>query len=184
MNNSVNDPLINRESIILAQAGNYFTNIWEKIVNFLTSYQWKELIFALKTASIIISLIFGFLIVVLLIKVNIGSKVKKVFSPSKPVPAFNKKRIQKKWIKIEKRLKTGAEANFKLAVLEADKIFNDILKDVGYEAEIKISNKDEIKQAGKIKNKIIDDSEFSLTEIEAQKIVDAYKRGLEDLGAI
>lgn len=184
MNNSISNQLTNRESIALAQIRSYFIDSWDKIIIFFTSYQWKELIFALKTASIIICLILGFLIIVLLIKINIKAGIRSSVEGSKKPIFFNKKRISKKWLKTEKRLGTGIEANYKLAVLEADNIFEDVLKNLGYEADIRISNLDEIKQAGKVKNNIIEDSKFNLTESEAQKIVAAYKKGLEDLGAI
>lgn len=184
MNNFQDSSIEQRTLMVLAQAKNSTINLTEKIVALFNSYQWEEIVFGLKTALIIISLILGFLIFVLLIKINIVSRIKGAFSPSKPVVVFNKKKIYKKWAKIEKRLKTGTEANYKLAVLEADKIFDDILKNIGYEAEIKISNMVEIKQAGKVKNKIIEDNSFILSETEAGNIVTAYKKGLEDLGVL
>jgi len=184
MNKAISNPLAERETVALAQVGTFFTDTWNKIADFFTSYQWKELIFALKTASIIISLILGALIVLLLIKINIRTRMKKSISQVKKTVSFNKRRIERKWLKIENKLGSGIEANYKLAILEADKIFNDILKIIGYEAQIRITNMGEIKKAGKVKNNIIEDSQFSINENDARSVVRAYRKGLEDLGVV
>src|SRR4030042_1693057 len=122
MNKAISNPLAEREAVALAQVGTFFTDMWNKIADFFTSYQWKELIFALKTASIIISLILGALIVLLLIKINIKARMKKSIS--------------------------------------------------------------EVKKAGKVKNNIIEDSQFSINENDARSVVRAYRKGLEDLGVV
>jgi uncharacterized protein YpmS len=184
MNKVILNPLAEREAETLAQVGGFFTDTWNKIAIFFTSYQWKEVIFALKTTSIIISLILGILIVLLLIKINIKAKMKKSISRVKKTVSFNKRRIEKRWTKIENKLNSGVGANYKLAILEADKIFNDILKVIGYEAQIRITNMDEIKKAGKVKNNIIEDSQFSIDENDARLMVGAYRRGLEDLEVV
>jgi hypothetical protein len=110
--------------------------------------------------------------------------MKKSISRVKKTVSFNKRRIEKRWTKIENKLNSGVEANYKLAILEADKIFNDILKVIGYEAQIRITNMDEIKKAGKVKNNIIEDSQFSIDENDARLMVGAYRRGLEDLEVV
>jgi mannitol-specific phosphotransferase system IIBC component len=181
----MNESLTQREGIALAQISNFFIDSWHKttvfFTSYFTSYKFKEIIFIAKTVSVIISLILGFLIVVLLIKINFFSKVRSSLSKSKKTLSVNPQKIAKKWSKIEKRIKTGVEANYKLAVLEADEVFSDILKNLGYEAEVRITNMDEIKGLRKIKNNIVEDAGFVLTENEAQRIVDIYRKGLQDL---
>ncbi len=185
MNKSLaSNSLLKIESIVLAQVGDFFPDIWKKVFNFFTSYHYRELIFALKTISLVISLILGVLIVFLLIKMNIKARVRGSISKVKKSISFNKSRITKKWAKIEKKLGSGVEANYKLAILEADKIFNETLKVIGYEAQIRLTNTEEIKKAGKIKNNIIEDSKFDITESDARTMVAVYKKGLEDLDVI
>lgn len=87
-------------------------------------------------------------------------------------------------MKIEKRLKSGQEANCKLAILEADAFYDDNLKAVGYEKEKGLSDIDEIKMAKNVKRRIIDNKQYILTREEAEKSVYAYKKGLQELGAI
>jgi hypothetical protein len=181
----MNDSLAQREGIALAQISNFFTDSWHKMTEFftsyLTSYKFKEIIFTAKTVSVIISLILGSLIVVLLIKINFFSKVRNSLSKSKKTLSVNPQKIAKRWLKIEKRIKTGVEANYKLAILEADDVFSDVLKNFGYEAEIRIANMEEIKGLRKIKNNIVEDASFVLTENEAHKIIDVYRKGLQNL---
>ena len=184
MNKLISNPLADRESIALAQIGNFISDSWEKINVFFTSYRLKEIIFTLKTISIIISLILALLIVILLIRINIKTRMRHSLNRVKKTISFSKRRIEKKWVKIDKKLGSGVEANYKLAILEADKIFNDVLKIIGYEAQIKINNMDEIKKAEKTKNNIVEDSQFSIGENDARETVAIYRRGLEDLGII
>jgi len=184
MNNSTSNPLAQRETVVLAQLGNFFTDVWNKTIAFFSSYRLKEILFITKTVSLIISLILAFLIIVLLIKIKFFSKVRNTLSRTKKTNFINTKKIAKKWSKIEGKIISGVEANYKLAVIEADKIFNDVLKELGYGVQIRITNMEEIKKAGKIKNNIVEDSKFGITENEARAAVAAYKKGLEDLDAI
>lgn len=180
------------EKELLAQAKNFFVDFGGNTVNFFTSYQFKEIIFTIKTVLIIISSIFLLLIIALLVNIAIVSPIKRTlirffsdfFRPFKQKPpplVFNKKKIEKKIKSIDKKLKSGVEANYKLAILEAEKLFDRTLKEIGYGAEKKLENIAEIKEAGKIKKQIIEDKELKLSREEAQSAVEAYKKGLEGL---
>lgn len=87
-------------------------------------------------------------------------------------------------MKIIRRLNSGIEANHKLAILEADRLYDESLKILGYDKEKTLNNLDEIKKAKKIKNHIIDDSNFKLTAENAVYGLIAYKKGLEELGIL
>ena len=90
----------------------------------------------------------------------------------------------KRWAKIGKRFNSGVEANYKLAILEADNFYDESLKILGYEKEKTLSNIEEIKRTKRIKNRIIDDSNFILTRENATDGLIAYKKGLEELGIL
>jgi len=184
MNNSINDSLAQRELESMAQAMNFFRDWWAKILSFFTSYHWKEVIFTAKIISVIISLIFLVLIIMLLIMINVKARIRSSAWQLRESAVFNRKKIEKKWVKIEKKLNTGLEENYKLAVLEADKIFDDILKNLGYEAEVRITNMREINNVRKIKDSIIEDTDFKLEEKNAREILAVYRGGLEDLGVM
>jgi hypothetical protein len=94
------------------------------------------------------------------------------------------KKNQKRWLKIEKKLNSGQEANYKLAILEADALYDEYLKILGHEKENGLSNINEIKMAKGVRKKIVDDNQYVLTREEAEKSVYAYKKGLGELGVL
>lgn len=169
----------------LNQAAVFFADLWQKIIDFFGSYKWQEIVFVVKFIFIIISLLLIILIIILLLKIITGSTLHKPLISSRRLePTFNKKKISRKWKKIAKRIESEVEANYKLAVLEADKIFNNIIKEFGYGTEKRLSNIDEIKQASKFKEAVIEDKKLKISKEEAQKTVEAYRKGLEELGAL
>ncbi|MBU2564624.1 hypothetical protein KKA23_03550 [Patescibacteria group bacterium] len=160
---------------LLAQAKNSFVDSWEAIIRYFSSYQWQELLFLIKTILIIISLTFFVLIVFLLVKIYILSKFKKDLKKPKK---RRKRKIDKEWIKIENRIRSGTQENFKLAIIEADNLFNKVLKNIN---ENEISNIDEIKQGKKMKNIIIEDKKYNLLKEEAEMIIGYYRNTLKEL---
>lgn len=158
---------------LLTTAKNVWLDFGASAVGFFESYTFKEILFTLKTISLILSLLFlAGIIFVIWKTMCLGGSVKKM------------KKNPKRWMKIEKRLKSGQEANCKLAILEADAFYDDNLKAVGYEKEKGLSDIDEIKMAKNVKRRIIDNKQYILTREEAEKSVYAYKKGLQELGAI
>lgn len=175
-----------KESVVnfLAQAKNAWVNLGASIVDFFQSYKWKEIIFALKTISLFVSIILLLGIIFVILKMWFGPVRRSAAISRESAPIFNKKKINKKISKIYKKIESKLEESYKIGVIEMDVFFDAILKDIGYEAEKKISNRDDIKAAKKIKANIIDDSKFKLTQPEAEQCFLAYKKGLEELGAI
>jgi hypothetical protein len=169
----------------MAQAKNLFVDIWEKTSGFFVSYRGKEILLNIKIVSIIICLVFGGLIIFLMLKMNANARMKRAAaSGNDSVAKTNNKKTMKRWKKVEDKLISGSEENYKLAILEADGLFGEIFKILGSACEIRITNMNEIQEARKTKNSIIDNSSFKLTEEEAAKIIKTYKKGLMDLGVI
>lgn len=169
----------------MAQAKNLFSDIWEKSFDFFTSYHWKEIVFNIKIVSIVISLIFGGLVIFLMLKMNARGRIQRATSlKNDSTVKINNRKMAKKWKRAEKKLDSESEENHKLAILEADGIFEEVLKTLGSAAEIRIVDIGTINEAKKIKNSIIDDSSFKLTKEEALKTIKTYKKGLTDLGII
>lgn len=54
--------------VLLAQAKNFFADIWQDIIVFFSSYQWQEIVFCLKIALFIISVLMILAIIVILIR--------------------------------------------------------------------------------------------------------------------
>ncbi len=173
------------------QTAGTIRKIFLGVKNYLLTRDWPEIVLIIKIILIILSILFFVGIVILIIKLNLLPKAKErgrmLISPTH----FPKK-LTKKWAKIEDRIKSRQEAELKLAVIEADKFFDDVLKRYGYVGEdaggrlkrinsSQISNIDDIWQAHKIRNNIVHDINYTLTSNEAEKAIGSYKKGLEEL---
>ena len=101
----------------------------------------------------------------------------------------------KQWNKIKHRLEIGLESENKLAIIEADSIFNDVLERMGFveetfEARIKhltsdlLPNIEEILEAHKVRNNIVYDPNYQITLDDAKKIILIYEKALTDLQAL
>lgn len=154
----------------LAQAKNAWMGFGASMIDFFESYKFKEIIFTLKTISLILCILALIAIIFIFLKMRaLGA---------------SKKRTLKKWTKIERKFKSGAKSNYKLAILEADSLYDETLRSVGYDKEKTLSNLEDIKSAKKIKAGIIDSSAFVLSEEKAENALNTYKKGLEELGAL
>lgn len=175
---------------VMAQAKESGVGFFKGIIDFFKSYQFKEIVFIIKFIFIIISILLALLLFLLILKIIFSSFTKKTFGfatgkviyPSKLNPlVFNKNKIMKKISKIDKRIESGVKENYKMALLEMNVLFDSIIKDLGYGIEKKLSNIADIKTAGKISKKIIEEKEYKLSYEDAKKAVDAYKDGLKEL---
>ena len=108
---------------------------------------------------------------------------------------FAAKKLLKQWLKIKQRLETGLESEFKLAIIEADAMLDDILKKLGYGGEtlgerlkqVKtdiLPSVEEVLEAHKTRNNIVHDPDYRLSLAEAGKIISFYEKALTDLDAL
>ncbi len=173
------------------QIVNTIKEFFISIKDFLVSLNGQEIVSVLKVVSAVLAVLFFVGIVYLIIKLNLISKIRKA-SRLLIVPSHISKKITKRWVKIEQRLESGQEAELKLAIIEADKFFDDILKRIGYLGKdmgerlkkinsSQMANIDDIWSAHKIRNNIVHDVDYKLTSIDAEKAIKAYKKALEEL---
>lgn len=105
---------------------------------------------------------------------------------------YGAKKLYKQWIKLKSKLDTGVESECKLAIIEADSILNEVLKKMGFDGEtlieklekvpsVILSNIDDIRNAHKIRDNIVYDPDFKLSNDEAKKIMLIYEKALIDL---
>ena|GEM_PF-530329 len=107
--------------------------------------------------------------------------------------SFTSRVIDKDWIKIKKRLLTKNEVEFKLAVIDADLLVNDVLARAGFEGKTladKLGNRPDsffdieaMKEADRAYQNIVNDKNFSLDYPQAKKIILAFEQGLKDVSA-
>jgi len=108
---------------------------------------------------------------------------------------ITRKRTVRAWQEIEKRLAAGDESNLKLAIIEADKILDDILKLSGLRGDTmadrlkqmtsaQISNLEDIWVVHKIRNRIVHEPDYNISKSEAEQALRIFGRAFQELGLI
>lgn len=100
--------------------------------------------------------------------------------------------LAKKWDKIKTHIESENGNDWRQAILEADIILGELLTRLGYKGEgigeqLKRANKSDFKtlddawEAHKIRNRVAHDgSDFVLTKSEAKRVIDLYRKVLEE----
>lgn len=106
-----------------------------------------------------------------------------------------KRRQLKAWSQIVRRVKTNEMSNWKMAILEADKLLDDILKASGYRADthderIKqvmpeaLSNIEQVREAHRVRNRVTQEPDFTITKEEAIATLKIYKAAFQEYGLL
>jgi len=160
--------------------------------DFFIQLPWPEIIAVLKTICVIVAFLLFAGIIFVIFGLNTIYKIKRALSFFVAPKYLPKKKLAKKWNRIEKRLESNQEAELKLAVIEADKFFDNILKRIGYLGKdmgerlkrinpSQMTNINDIWTAHKIRNNIVHDVDYKLIVVDAQRAIDAYKKALDEL---
>ena len=104
------------------------------------------------------------------------------------------KKIDKQWMKILQRLESELETEYKLSVIEADLLLNDVMKRLGNEGKnlneklerVKpgvFSQLQTLKEADQVYQNLVYDTSYHLTQSDAKRIVAEFERALSELEA-
>lgn len=99
------------------------------------------------------------------------------------------------WDAIMRRMSTMQEAEYKLAIIEADKLFDELLKGMGYKGKDmgerlqqitpeRLSNISAIWKSHKVRNFISHDTQYHLTFSEAQWVIKNYEDAFIEMRAL
>lgn len=107
---------------------------------------------------------------------------------------LDKEGVKKQWQGIEKLLSQPGEMNYKLAVLEADKLLDYVLKSMAMPgkdlaerlrfASFKFTKLKRVWWAHGVRNQLVHESSFHLGRSLAKKAVKEFKGALEEMGAL
>lgn len=170
--------------------------IYDYLSVYLTSPDWQGSLSFLKIISLVISSLLFIAVVFLIFQIRTNIKKSlEIMTESVTGPDLPKKVIVKKWQSVLEKLAKDDENSYKLAVIEADKIFDDLLKKIGYQGEdmgerlrqltpAQVANLDEVWQAHKLRNQIVHQPDSKINHSQAQRAVEIYQRALEDLETI
>jgi hypothetical protein len=99
-----------------------------------------------------------------------------------------------RWLSIEQSLDKANEASCHMAILNADKLVDQAMKDKGVSgntmgerlkaASSSFTNRNDIWEAHKLRNKIAHEPDFRVGYDRSRRALAGFKRALKDLGAI
>ncbi len=165
------------------------------IISFINSPGFIKGISISKIIFIVFSIIFLIGVIFFLIRSNwikrlIVEDLVEIFT----YRPYGVRKILKQWNKIISRLDTGLESEYKLAVIEADSMVDDILVRMGYPGETLgerlekltsaiLPNIEQVREAHKIRNNVVHDPDYILTLDTAKKALSIYEQALNNLQA-
>lgn len=106
-----------------------------------------------------------------------------------------KGKMQMGWEEIKERLESQNPNEWKAAILEIARMLNEVLGIIGYEGVLlgdkldnmlpsQLDNLEEVKEANKVKNRIVNNKEFVISQEDARKTVGTFTKALRFLDAI
>lgn len=122
-------------------------------------------------------------------------KIYNIFIGFRKVPEVgldHSLKVNQEWEKIIKRLDTKDEANYKLAVIEADKLLDTVLKKLTIPGSTmgerlkaipisQLPSIDNVWQVHRLRNHLVHTTEFVLTENKAKQAITIYKQAFIEL---
>ena len=108
--------------------------------------------------------------------------------------AFNKEKYQTKWLSIENSLKKGSPATYNVTVLEADKLLDHAMVEMGIHGKTmgerlkhsggRFSHLNAVWGAHKLRNQIAHEVDCQISYEQARRALRALRQALKDLGAV
>lgn len=99
-----------------------------------------------------------------------------------------------RWMAVEQSLERDNTASYHMAIMNADKLVDQALKDKGFKgqsmgerlksAKDSLPHRNEIWTAHKLRNQIAHEPDFKLDYVAARRALAQFKQTLKDLGAI
>ena len=168
----------------------------EQILEFLSKINSPELQGKLLWIKIPFFLVIAFCIIVIIIAFTRSPYLKlSLFGDAVEFVTYRPygfPKMRRRWRNIMKRLDTGNESEYKLAIIEADGLLDDMLKKMHLRGEtvddrilritpLMIANVDELKGAHQVRNSIVYDPDYRLSAGEARRVLLVYQRTFEEL---
>lgn len=166
---------------------------FETIVSFLLSPEIQQRLLWVKFGFLLAALILSIAIIILILKTHYFQWLfVQDFWEFITYRPYGAKRITKIWNKITNRINTGLEAESKMAVIEADDLLDASLKRMGFAGQTleeklskltsaTIENLDEVYAAHKVRNNIVHNPDYRLSQDEAKSVLGAYQRAFNSL---
>lgn len=160
------------------------------IINYFAEFYNSSFATTIKIFLGIYSIVLIVDIVLLLILRGMGADIRTLIK-GVDMPVASRSKMMNRWQKIVNRLDTSSEAQYKIAILEADKFVDEILEGISHKGENmteklekmhpgQLENMAELARAHKIRNEIIQNKNFSVDEKTARQAVAIYENVLKE----
>lgn len=117
-----------------------------------------------------------------------------VITLGKRSTTLNVEKYRTKWLAIEQSISKDSEASCHIAILNADKLVDQALREKGFKgqtmgerlksAKDSLPHRDNIWQAHKLRNQIAHEPDFKVNHDTTRRALAQFKQTLKDLGAI
>ncbi|MBI2627115.1 MAG: hypothetical protein HYW77_02630 [Parcubacteria group bacterium] len=152
----------------------------------------SDLLIFIKKLSLFISIVFGVAFIILVIKLRkfVAERLRQL--KATPVKPDEGGPLMARWEEIKRHIDSDKEAQWKLAVIEADALVNNILEKAGYPGEtmgekLMLITRDQIQSidglwfAHKIRNQIAHNPEFKITQSDSIEAITNFEKVLKEL---
>lgn len=107
--------------------------------------------------------------------------------------SYGQRQIVKQWNRIIRRSESGSESDYKLAIIDAEDFFREILENQGYEGKnfeesVQKASRlltpilNDLTRAHEVRNSIVYDPDFKLSADIAKKTLDTYEGAINSIG--
>jgi len=171
----------------------------ETTVNIFQALSEEISVFSHSTTFFVIKFLLGIYVLVLLIDLvlvlirrGIGSNIRYMkYGTEIPTElAVGSGKLVKKLLKIRKRLDSGRESQYKIAIIEMDDLINELLGKLGYAGENmaerlekiapgEIEHKEQLREAHELRNQIIHDGSIRIDENLAKDTIEKFEKFIQ-----
>ncbi|MBI5420701.1 MAG: hypothetical protein HZA35_00070 [Parcubacteria group bacterium] len=152
-------------------------------------------LFTLKLISSLISAALFAGIIWLVMKMRVFGVQVEQLGDMMTMAQVDRKRVLKAWKEVQDRLGRGDEANLRLAIIDADKLLDTVLKRMGYVGDTmadrlkkitkaQLKNINEVWTAHKVRNNIVHSPDHSFSRQEAVEVIEMYERAFREMNLI
>ena len=169
---------------------------YDAIAKYFQSPEFFNLFGTVKTVLMILSIIFAAILVIIVIKM--GSLIKEEIAELKAElapPEEAASTYDNRWQEIRNHVNSFKESEWKFAVIEADKLVDDVLKSAGFAGESmgerlmlikpdQLLNLQYLWDAHKLRNLLVHDPNYQMTHRQAIWAIEAFENVLRELEAL
>ena len=173
-----------------------FAQIYDTIAKYFQSPEFFNVFGTVKTVLMILSIIFAAILLMIIIKM--GGLIKEEITELKAglnLPEEAASAQDNRWQEIKNHVNSFKESEWKFAIIEADKLVDDVLKTAGFAGESmgerlmlikpdQLLNLQYLWDAHKLRNLLVHDASYQMTHRQAIWAIEAFENVLRELEAL